>query len=104
MYRISLPNYLLNAAREVFALLHKYRPETRLARKLRLKKRAADQAAGKDTILTKKTVHLRQGINKVTTLVEQKKAKLVVISHDVEPIEVCFNEYLVIVILKIGAW
>jgi len=75
-------------AREVFALLHKYRPETKLARRLRLKKRAADQAAGKDTILTPKSNQIRQGINKVTSLVEQKKAKLVVISHDVDPIEI----------------
>merc|ERR1711872_143215 len=31
---------------------------------------------------------LRSGINTVTTLVEQKKAQLVVIAHDVDPIEI----------------
>ena len=81
-------NWNIALAREVLALMHKYRPESRAARKIRLRKRAADQAAGKDTILTKKTLQVRQGINTVTTLVEQKKAKLVVIAHDVDPIEV----------------
>jgi large subunit ribosomal protein L7Ae len=75
-------------AREVLALLNKYKPESKLAHKLRLKKQAEDQAAGKDTILTKKPLVVQQGINKVTTLVEQKKAKLVVIAHDVDPIEI----------------
>lgn len=79
---------LCSTAREVVNLLNKYRPESKIARKLRLKKLAEDQAAGKDTILTKKPIVVQQGINKVTTLVEQKKAKLVVISHDVDPIEV----------------
>jgi large subunit ribosomal protein L7Ae len=31
---------------------------------------------------------LKYGINHVTTLIEQKKAKLVVIAHDVDPIEI----------------
>lgn len=31
------------------------------------------------------------GVNTVTTLVESKKAQLVVIAHDVDPIEVCFS-------------
>uniref|UniRef100_A0A6A7FNI8 60S ribosomal protein L7a n=1 Tax=Hirondellea gigas TaxID=1518452 RepID=A0A6A7FNI8_9CRUS len=75
-------------AREVLALFNKYRPETKLAHRLRLKKRAADQAAGKDTILAKKPLVVRQGINAITTLVEQKKAKIVIIAHDVEPIEI----------------
>lgn len=79
---------LSSSAREVITLFSKYRPETKLAHKLRLRKRAADQAAGKDTILAKKPLVVRQGINAVTTLVEQKIAKLVVIAHDVDPIEV----------------
>lgn len=32
---------------------------------------------------------LSSGVNTVTTLVENKKAQLVVIAHDVDPIEVC---------------
>merc|ERR1711862_580795 len=35
-----------------------------------------------------KPLHLKFGLNRVTTLVEEKKAKLVVIAHDVEPIEI----------------
>jgi len=75
-------------AREVLGLLHKYRPETKQGKRLRLKKEAADQAAGKDRVLTKRPRHLVQGINRVVTSVTQKKAKLVVISHDVDPIEI----------------
>lgn len=37
----------------------------------------------------KKNVPLPSGVNTVTTLVENKKAQLVVIAHDVDPIEVC---------------
>ena len=35
------------------------------------------------------------GVNTVTTLVENKKAQLVVIAHDVDPIEVCVAASLV---------
>merc|ERR1711879_631960 len=39
----------------------------------------------------KKPVVLKYGLNHVTTLVENKSAKLVIIAHDVEPIElVCW--------------
>merc|ERR1711872_684837 len=37
---------------------------------------------------TKKPFLMGSGINTVTTLVEQKKAQLVVIAHDVDPIEI----------------
>merc|ERR1739838_1160592 len=76
-----------NQAKEVFALLHKYRPETKRGKLIRLKKQAAEQANDK-TIIAKRPMHLQQGINKVVTQVTQKKAKLVVISHDVDPIEI----------------
>jgi len=74
--------------REVLGLLHKYRPETKVGKRMRMKKEAADQAAGKDTVQAKRPKYLRQGINRVVTSVCQKKAKLVVISHDVDPIEI----------------
>jgi large subunit ribosomal protein L7Ae len=32
-------------------------------------------------------MHIKFGLNHVTTLVEQGKAKIVILSHDVEPIE-----------------
>jgi len=77
-----------NQAREVLALLHKYRPETKKAKLIRLKKQAEKQASGEEAVLAKTPVYLQQGVNKVVTQVTQKKAKLVVISHDVDPIEV----------------
>ena len=40
---------------------------------------------------TKRAPVVRHGINTVTTLVEKKKAQLVVIAHDVDPIEVTMN-------------
>merc|ERR1712002_559252 len=75
-------------AREVLQLLHKYRPETKSGKAIRMKKEAADQVAGKDTVQAKRPRHLCQDINRVVTSVCQKKAKLVVMAHDVDPIEI----------------
>ena len=36
----------------------------------------------------KKPVMVKMGINHVTTLIEKKQAQLVIIAHDVDPIEV----------------
>uniref|UniRef100_A0A8D2BBE7 60S ribosomal protein L7a n=1 Tax=Sciurus vulgaris TaxID=55149 RepID=A0A8D2BBE7_SCIVU len=44
-------------------------------------------AAGKGDVPTKRPPVLRAGVNTVTTLVENKKAQLVVIAQDVDPIE-----------------
>lgn len=74
----------------MFKLFDKYRPETKKDRKTRLVKRAADRAAGKPDQPTKRPLVVRSGINTITTLIEQKKAQLVVIAHDVDPIEVSF--------------
>jgi large subunit ribosomal protein L7Ae len=64
---------------QLFKLLEKYRPETRQERKLRLKQRAEDQAkTGKPDRPTKRPNGLRSGMNAVTTLVEKKKAQLVI--------------------------
>jgi len=72
-----------NQTAKLFKLLAKYSPETRQEKKLRLKAAAEDKAAAK----TPKPVNIKFGLNHVTTLVEQNKAKLVVIAHDVDPIE-----------------
>ncbi|XP_068952109.1 large ribosomal subunit protein eL8-like isoform X2 [Petaurus breviceps papuanus] len=48
---------------------------------------AEQKAAGKGDVPTKRPPVLRAGVNTVTTLVENKKAQLVVIAHDVDPIE-----------------
>jgi len=76
-------------ASQMFRLLDKYRPETKHAKKLRLRERAKKQAeGGKEDSPTKRPPTVRSGVNTVTTLVEQKKAQLVVIAHDVDPIEI----------------
>lgn len=53
-----------------------------------MKARAEQKIAKKEDTPTKKPNVIRSGTNTVTTLVEQKKAQLVVIAHDVDPIEV----------------
>jgi large subunit ribosomal protein L7Ae len=75
---------------QLFKVLEKYRPETKLQKSTRLKAKAEAKVAGKDEAPSKKTTTLRAGCNTVTKLVEQKKAQLVVIAHDVDPIEVSF--------------
>jgi len=94
-----------NNADLLFRLLSKYRPESKEAKKKRLfeaaQKRVAEEkaAGGKAAKVASasaaaekkadgKPVLLKYGINHVTTLVEQKKAKLVIIAHDVDPIEI----------------
>merc|ERR1712157_342573 len=64
-----------------------YRPETKQAKKERLRERAAARAAGKEDAPTKRAAVVRHGVNTVTTLIEKKKAQLVVIANDVDPIE-----------------
>lgn len=73
---------------QLFKMLEKYRPETALAKKQRLKKIAEAKAKGKEVQPKKKPNTLKAGTNTVTKLIEQKKAQLVVIAHDVDPIEV----------------
>jgi len=80
------------AATELFRLLNKIRPEDRAAKKLRLKAVAEKKAASKGEIskaeLGPKPIVVKYGLNHVTALVENKKPKLVVIAHDVTPIEI----------------
>ena len=75
-------------ALQLFRLLDNYRPETKQERKERLKARAQARAEGKDDKPTKRKPVVHHGINTVTTLVEKKKAQLVIIANDVDPIEV----------------
>jgi len=73
----------------LFKLLHKYRPEDKAQKKERMKALAEKkEAGGDDDDAKKKTVMIKYGINHISKLCEQKKAQLVVIAHDVEPIEV----------------
>lgn len=75
-------------ATQLFKLLDKYRPESRKAKLERLKQRAKDRAEGKKEEIGKRPPAVRFGINTVTKLIENKKAQLVVIAHDVDPIEI----------------
>lgn len=72
----------------MFKLLEKYRPETKQAKRQRLAKRAQDKVDGKEEKVTKRPPVVRFGIKTVTKLIENKKANLVVIAHDVDPIEI----------------
>ena len=64
----------------------KYVPETQQQKRERLVSTAAQETAGQRVAGGKPKV-LKFGLNHVTTLIEQKKAKLVVIANDVDPIE-----------------
>lgn len=71
----------------LFKLMSKYKPESNIQKKERLAAMAEAKEAGSDPTSTKKPIGLKFGINHVTELVEAKKANLVVIAHDVDPIE-----------------
>merc|ERR1711897_101892 len=79
-----------NQAATLLRLLKKYTPETREAKKNRLMEMAQQKKDGQE-VKTKKPQVIKYGLNHVTTLIENKAAKLVVIAHDVDPIElVCW--------------
>ncbi|KAI3673262.1 hypothetical protein L6452_39379 [Arctium lappa] len=75
-----------NLATTLFKMLLKYRPEDKAAKKERLLKRAQAESEGK-TAEAKKPIVVKYGLNHVTYLIEQNKAQLVIIAHDVDPIE-----------------
>jgi len=78
-----------NGATQLFKLLHKYRPETALAKGKRLATLAAAKKDGKESSPAEKKAPtaVKFGINEVVRAIEKKKAKLVVIAHDVDPVE-----------------
>jgi len=76
-----------NQAGTLFKLLAHYRPETADDKKKRLGDKAQAEVKSQGTDESKKPKSLKFGINHITTLIEKKKAKLVVIAHDVDPIE-----------------
>jgi large subunit ribosomal protein L7Ae len=75
-----------NECVELFKLLSKYSPETKAEKKARLGGQAASKAGGGDSGGAAPPV-LKYGLKHVTYLIEKKKAKLVVIAHDVDPLE-----------------
>lgn len=99
-----------NQAKDLFRLLRHYRPESPEDKTARLKKEAEAQKKEEDkeskklegkakresdkakkeqakVAKAKRPLVLKYGLNHITTLVETKKAKLVAIAHDVDPIE-----------------
>jgi large subunit ribosomal protein L7Ae len=94
-----------NTAASLFTFLEKYRPETRKQKEGRLlraakvdvkavkgEKVAAKPAdKGEKVVVAKKKQHkpkvVKYGLNHVTSLIESKKASLVIIAHDVDPLE-----------------
>mmetsp|Transcript_23199 Transcript_23199/g.32404 ORF Transcript_23199/g.32404 Transcript_23199/m.32404 type:complete len:256 (+) Transcript_23199:21-788(+) len=76
-----------NQAMTLFKLLAKYRPESKKEKQERLKKIADDKVKNKKADKKEKPKVLKYGLNHITNLVESRKASLVVIAHDVDPLE-----------------
>jgi large subunit ribosomal protein L7Ae len=77
-----------NTATQAIKLFNKYKPETKGEKKERLTKEAAAIAEGKSAKdVSPKPVTVKYGLNHVVSLIENKKAKLVLIANDVDPIE-----------------
>ncbi|ELW70017.1 60S ribosomal protein L7a [Tupaia chinensis] len=74
-------------ATQLLKLPHKYKPKTKQEKQQRLLTRAEEKATGKGDVPTKRPPVLWAGVSTVTTSVENRKAPLVVITHDVDPIE-----------------
>jgi len=74
-------------ALKLFKLLNKYRPEDSRSKQKRLRDLAAKKLKGEKAVEEKKPAVVTFGLGEVVALIERKKASLVVIAHDVEPIE-----------------
>lgn len=76
-----------NQAAQLFKLLMKYQPETAAAKATRIEAMAKATAAGENAKSGAAPNVLKFGLKHVTTLIEEKKASLVCIAHDVAPLE-----------------
>ena len=77
-----------STTQKALSLLKKYSPETKKEKKETLQKEAQSEAKGEKGKKTgPKPVNVKCGLNHVTYLIEQKRAKLVLIAADVDPIE-----------------
>jgi len=74
-------------ASQLLTLLNKYRPETKQAKKQRLGQIAAAKAKNEKVANPNAPLSVTAGLNAVVQAIESKRAKLVVIAHDVDPIE-----------------
>nr|CDS31810.1 ribosomal protein l7a [Hymenolepis microstoma] len=75
-------------ASQVLRLCNKYKPLSKQAKKAQLSLRAQKRAGGAPDAPTERKPTLKAGIREVTAAVMAKKAQLVVIAHDVDPIEI----------------
>jgi len=73
-------------AKECFKLFQKYQPPTKQERKAKLKQIAELRSKGKQADIEYEP-RIKFGLNHVTNLVQRKKAQIVLIAHDVEPLE-----------------
>ncbi|CAL8091460.1 unnamed protein product [Calicophoron daubneyi] len=73
---------------QIYNLAEKYEPMSKKAKKMLLIHRAQQRAEGKPDEPTVRKPTLRAGIREVTAAIQQKKARLVLIAHDVDPIEI----------------
>merc|ERR1711879_473652 len=87
-------------------LFEKYTPPNKAQRKARLKKIAALRAEGEQADIEYEP-RIKFGLNHVTNLVQRKKAQIVLIAHDVEPLELvvwlptlCFKMGVPFIIVK----
>ncbi|CCU76894.1 60S ribosomal protein L8 [Blumeria hordei DH14] len=76
-----------NTATKAFHLLNKYRPETKVQKSKRLLLEAEAVRLGNKEDVSKKPYTVKYGLNHVVGLIENKKATLVLIPNDVDPIE-----------------
>jgi large subunit ribosomal protein L7Ae len=76
-----------NQATTLLKLLRRYQPESKQKKKERRLEAAKAKAENKQPAETKAPVAIRYGLNNVTGLIEEKKARLVIIASDVDPIE-----------------
>lgn len=87
----ALSTFSKQSVTQVFKMLHSYRPESADAKKERLRKLASAKAADQKVPVTSRSPQLIFGTNNVTTAIEKKKTKLVVIAADCDPIEVVLH-------------
>lgn len=74
--------------KELFKFALKYKPETMIERRKRLKAEAEAKLKDPKAPASLPSPRLYCGAQRVFRLVEQKRAKLVLIAHDVDPIEI----------------
>lgn len=85
-------SYVFDEKEKLYAFMKNYKPESKKEKIARLKKENPKEG--------EKPCLLKFGINHVTSLIEQKKAKLCIIASDVDPIEVVI--FLPTLCMKMG--